>query len=487
MATASAKDVKAGGAFVELFTKSTALTRGLKAASDQLASWAKTSAKIVAGVGIGAIAAAGATIAGSIAHFTSHGDDIKKASDRLGIGAETLSALGYAAEQSGSDLAGLETGMRKLQKAVFDASGGGQEAAETFQTLGLSVEELMKMKPEDQWLAVADSLSKVENVTERNALAMRAFGKTGTELIPLLLGGSRGVRDLMGEAARVGAVVTQEQAEAAEKVGDAFERVWASIKGLFFQLGALLAPVAKQIEEMSFMIVDVVKAIADWVRESEVLSKVFREVKDTWDGLVAAVNGKDWDAALEILAAQFDVIWKRIALSFRENVVGPILKSFKLIEIELTKILSDQPGAKEFEDHVNQIDNELNKLEGKGPKPRRTLVGEMEKGIDEDIAASQKKALEDAKKRLSDLIEEAKKKNAVGDFGGFDFGIANKAMAAARASSSRGATQFASGAQFFGVAGGSVMDKLLKVEEKAAANIEIIAKAVSKPNGLVIA
>ena len=65
-------------------------------------------AGLAAAVGLGKIASG----------FIERGDAIKKASDRIGDSAENVSLLGYAAEMSGTNLEGLENGLRKMQKAI---------------------------------------------------------------------------------------------------------------------------------------------------------------------------------------------------------------------------------------------------------------------------------------------------------------------------------------------------------------------------------
>lgn len=306
---ASAGAIRAGGAFVELFTKDGALRKGLNSASKMVSDWAARVAKLAAA----GLATAGVAFGAAVGHFINRGDSIKKASDRLGISAETLSAMGYAASQSGSDLAGLEKGIRFLQKTVEEAADGSAEAAESFQALGLSAEELRQMKPDEMWLAVADSLSKVQNVTERNALAMKAFGKSGVDLIPLLLGGSRGVRSLMEEAARTGQVVTAEQAASAERLGDALERVWAAIKGAIFSVGAALVPLTADIEKVSFFVVDVIKRFSEWIQSANVLGTTFSWMREEWDKFFAAYESADIAGRFELQTSAMRLAWENLA------------------------------------------------------------------------------------------------------------------------------------------------------------------------------
>ena len=71
---------------------------------------------------------------------------------------------------------------------LTEAAKGSDHARDTLFQLGLSMADLRKLSPEDQFTLIADRLSKVENTTRRAALAMEIFGRGGTELLPMLEG-----------------------------------------------------------------------------------------------------------------------------------------------------------------------------------------------------------------------------------------------------------------------------------------------------------
>lgn len=385
---ASSGAIRAGGAFVELFTKDGALRKGLKAASETVAEWAKSVTKYAAA----GLAGAGLAIGAAIGHFVNRGDSIKKASDRLGISAETLSALGYAADQSGSSLEGLEKGIRFLQKTVNEAVDGSAEAAESFTELGLVAQDLKDMKPDEMWLAVADSLSRVENVTERNALAMKAFGKSGVDLVPLLIGGSKGVRSLMEEAGRTGQVVTAEQAAAAEKIGDAFERVWASIKGAIFAVGAALTPVAGDIEKVSLFVVDVVKRFSDWVQTANVLGETFSGLREQWNTFFEAYENADLAGKFQQQTALMELAWA--------NLTSFMQKSMEKVWTAIARVVN--AGVFTVQDLYARVTG------GDREKLRADAIAtdlELQNMKKESIAAIEQKRL-DAKAKFDNIVNQ---------------------------------------------------------------------------------
>ena len=91
-------------------------SKTLERTSRSLAAVGKSAA--VAGAAVTALAAI------SIHSFASAGDEVQKMALRTGFSVEELSRLKFAAEQSGTSLAGLETGVRTMQKRMLDADAG---------------------------------------------------------------------------------------------------------------------------------------------------------------------------------------------------------------------------------------------------------------------------------------------------------------------------------------------------------------------------
>src|SRR5689334_20245601 len=92
-----------------------------------------------------------------------------RVADRLDIIPEKLAGLKLAADASGESFEALTSAMQKMLLAV---SGSGdplkKAAADTaFAKLGISAAALKSLAPQDQLAAIADALTKVENVADR--------------------------------------------------------------------------------------------------------------------------------------------------------------------------------------------------------------------------------------------------------------------------------------------------------------------------------
>jgi hypothetical protein len=189
-------------------------------------------------------------------------------SARTGLAVEALSELKHAAEQSGSSIEALEKGVRTMQRVLTEARGGSQSANETLARLGLSIDALAGLNPEQQFLAIADALARVEDPTTRAALAMKVFGKSGTSLLPLLAGGAAGIADLREEARRLGLTIDGESAAAAERLGDELATLWKQVKAGAFAIGAALAPTLLALVQA---LQPVLAGAIAWIKENQAL------------------------------------------------------------------------------------------------------------------------------------------------------------------------------------------------------------------------
>jgi hypothetical protein len=238
----SAGKVRQGGVFVEIGADAKAFFATLSRVNAQIGKAGKSMAMM--GARLTAVGTAiTAPLAGAAAVFASVGDQVQKMAARTGLSAEAVSGLGFAAEQSGTDMATLEKGIRTMQRSLDDAATKGGAAAKAFQRLGLDVASLSQMSPEDQFTAIAEALSQVQDPGQRAAMAMQVFGRAGSALIPLLNGGAAGIAELRAEAARLGLVMDQETADSAAALTDAMNSMTKAVRAVIVNVGGALAPI----------------------------------------------------------------------------------------------------------------------------------------------------------------------------------------------------------------------------------------------------
>ncbi|MBI5864317.1 MAG: hypothetical protein HZB38_07405 [Planctomycetes bacterium] len=263
---ADTKGIRAGRAFVELGV-SDKLTKGLRAAEKRLKAFGEGLRSI--GTRMAAVGAAAVTaLFGSAKVFADLGGDIEDVADRTGVSVEALSELSWAAHLAGTDLETLEGSVRKMQKFIVAAAGGSEGAREALSRLGLTVEELINLNPEQQFKRIADQLSKIQDPTLRAALAMEVFGKSGTALLPLIKRGARGIEEFQRQAREMGLTISTETAVQAGLLGDAFDAVLWVLKQTAFTIGGALAPTLSDLAKRTTR---VLVTTMEWIKQHQEL------------------------------------------------------------------------------------------------------------------------------------------------------------------------------------------------------------------------
>lgn len=124
------------------------------------------------------------------------GDHLNDLRQKTGIGVQALSALKTAAELGGSSFEGLENGLRKFSSNIGLAGAGVQGSKAAFDVLGITLKNSNGgIKDTSELLfEVSDKFEKMKDGPEKAAIAIKLFGKTGTDLIPVLNDGSESLK-----------------------------------------------------------------------------------------------------------------------------------------------------------------------------------------------------------------------------------------------------------------------------------------------------
>jgi flagellar biosynthesis GTPase FlhF len=189
-----------------------------------------------------------------------------------------------------------------MSRNIIEAARGSASARRDLARLGLTIDDLTGLSPDQQFELIADRLSRIQNPANRAAIAMEIFGRSGASLLPLLSTGAQGIRELRREANGLGLTMSTEDAQAAEEFGDALSSLWRSLKQVVFMVGAALAPTLKQIAEW---ITRVAANSAAWIDEN-------REVITIIAAVVAGIVGVG--AALMVLGPIISAVGTAIGL-----------------------------------------------------------------------------------------------------------------------------------------------------------------------------
>ena len=213
-----------------LFTINTNAIQFRRAASelDNLASKAETVMKAIAGYwAVQALQNLVANTANVIA-------EVGKTASFLGITADALQELRYAAEKSGVSVDALNDAIKELQVRAVDAKSGQGEAAEAFQMLGLkSTDAAGRIREPLELLdAVADRMRTMPTQSDRIWIADAIFGDEGSTVLSMLKDGSQGLRTMRNEARALGITLGSDAIAKASRFNQALKKLHSVSGGI---------------------------------------------------------------------------------------------------------------------------------------------------------------------------------------------------------------------------------------------------------------
>jgi hypothetical protein len=253
----------------------------------------------------------------------------------------------YAAEQVG--IGGEKTAdiLKDVSEKIGDAfATGGGEAAEVIDRLNLSVEDLVRLSPDQQILKISEQLTgmpKAEQIQVLESLASDA-----SLLLPLLDNNAQKLRELAAAAEQRGDILTEEELQRLAAFDAAFERMKTAISGVFKQIAVNLAPafqkLAEQIDraigsqpeliekisaKLAALVGRVTELATEWANSTGSMEQSFRPLVSTLEGtrqlflvLVSAVQVVGATIAEVVARANYD--WKNLSVGVAEalNAIG---------------------------------------------------------------------------------------------------------------------------------------------------------------------
>jgi len=171
-------------------------------------------------------------------------------SQRTGVSTDALQGFQVAADLAG--VQNLEGALQKVSVVLGDAAAGSATAQKAFANIGLSVDDLLKLSPEDQFRAVASAIGNIQGPAAQAAAAVDLFGKSGVELLPLF---ASNLGEIEERAKQLGIVLSADQVGAITEMDDALLMVRKTFDGIIGQVTANLAPVVTALaqEFLSFV------------------------------------------------------------------------------------------------------------------------------------------------------------------------------------------------------------------------------------------
>lgn len=137
-------------------------------------------------------------------------------SEKTQISVSSLSGLQQIVKEMGGDFQPVETALIRMQRAQVMAIEGGKAQQLAFSELGISVQELEHLSPEQLFVRLSGAIHDVDQPAKAATSAIQLFGRGGAALIPIFR--QQGT-ELEANMQRLGRLtgVTEESVEASER------------------------------------------------------------------------------------------------------------------------------------------------------------------------------------------------------------------------------------------------------------------------------
>jgi hypothetical protein len=194
----------------------------------------------------------------------------------LGMSANALNNLRAVAKLTDTDVDMMEKSVSRLNRTLGDTvAGKNKDVAALFAHLHLNPRGFRDGA--DALPALADAFEHTSSATMRARMAFALFGRSGTDMIPMLVQGGEKLRELQKDAGRLN-INFAPYAEGLEKYNEDQKKLNLAVGGFTDLLGGKLAPILGPLTEQAtdFILANrewITGEIADGVREFSVWLK----------------------------------------------------------------------------------------------------------------------------------------------------------------------------------------------------------------------
>lgn len=184
-------------------------------------------------------------------------DDLNTLAKVTGIGTDQLQKYKLSADLMDVSVESIAKSQQKLKKNMLGALDGTNEQAQYFEQLGINITNTdgSLRNASDVFDDTIEALGKMENETERDAIAMALMGKSANELNPLIEDGGETYKKVADIMASNGLdIVDQDTLDKANQFNDALDTIkltgMATLSTVGTQLAGYLAPAMEKISEV---------------------------------------------------------------------------------------------------------------------------------------------------------------------------------------------------------------------------------------------
>lgn len=160
------------------------------------------------------------------------GDNIAKTAAKVGVSVEELQKLRFAAAQSGVDIRTLDMGLQRFSRRIGEVSQGSGELLKTWNKLGIELYDAEgNLRPTNELLGeYAEAIKNAGSAQEQLLLTFKAVDSEAAGLVNLFRLGKEGMEDLKNAAVELGLVLDEGTASKAEALTDELNILTTQLK-----------------------------------------------------------------------------------------------------------------------------------------------------------------------------------------------------------------------------------------------------------------
>jgi len=209
----------------------------------------------LARIALPALGGAGLAVLGKTA--LENADQVGKLSQKTGELTEELSANVVAAKLGDVELRQLQLGYKTLGQQMAASS-------EVFRDLGINAraQDGSLRALGDVMGDVADKFAAMPDGAEKANAAVKLFGKSGLDLIPMLNDGRLGLEAMRSETERLGVLIDKNMAKSADHFGDELDKIKFAAQGVALEIARQLLP---DLLRMAKGITDTIVEMRQWI------------------------------------------------------------------------------------------------------------------------------------------------------------------------------------------------------------------------------
>jgi hypothetical protein len=365
-----------------------ALRSGFKRLNNSIAAAGGVLSKSVTGP----ILALGTALFATTIKASNMADEIDKMAIRSGLSRERLQELKFATDQVGVSMSDVETAVDGLRRRLVQVDDGTGRTGANLERLGVSTRnasgELRSM--DDLFPEIVAGLGRIENETERGSLAVDIFGRSASNLAPLLAQGADGIEQLTKRARELGLVMSDESVAEMVAFKDAMSEIKDQAGAMGREIALSVLPIIKN-DLIPFIQNTAIPAIQSFVQ-------TFRDMDDGTKRAAATLLGIAAAGGPVLLAVAG---FNRLALAIKGVTVAMMANPYMALAAGIGVLLVG--AIIQFNREAQVKIDRLNKL-AQGTDTQKQKVDELVESVNNLTLAERQRAIANQIREIRDYI-----------------------------------------------------------------------------------